>query len=176
MTNVTNFTSMFDGCLRLAKENSENEGFKQWNPVSMLNVQSMFKDCKYFNADLSAWKTYTAHLTSLYQTFSGCSAFAGKGLKDWNVSNVTDFSGTFNGCEKLVEPLGNWDTGKATTMRAMFAGCSLFNQNISQWKVKNVTDFMQMFAGCSVFNQDLSAWLDPNSTHNPGGQCSGALR
>jgi len=172
VNNVTNFTSMFDGCLRLAKENSENEGFKQWNPVSMLNVQSMFKDCKYFNADLSAWKTYTEHITNLYQTFSGCSAFAGKGLKDWNVSNVTDFSNTFNGCEKLVEPLGTWDTGKATTMRAMFAGCSLFNQDISKWKVKKVSDFMQMFAGCIIFDQDLSAWLDPNNTLNPGGNAA----
>lgn len=173
--NITHFTSMFDGCLLLAKDNLENQGFKEWKPQRMLEVQSMFKDCKYFDADLSAWKTYTEHLTSLYQTFSGCSAFAGMGLKDWNVSNVENFANAFYGCEKFEEPIGGWNTGKATSMRAMFAGCSLFNKDISKWKVKKVTDFVQMFYGCTLFNQDLSAWLapgDPLGIGNAGGNAA----
>ena len=80
----------------------------------------------------------------------------------WNVSNVTNMSYMFYGCEELksVGDLSNWDVSNVTLMRTMFSYCSKLKSlgDISGWDVSNVNDMNSMFYSCESFNQDISGW------------------
>ena len=78
----------------------------------------------------------------------------------WDVSNVTNMSFMFFGCERLksVGDISKWDVSSVTDMSYMFCDCCSLNQNLSEWNVSNVTDMMYMFYKCKSFNQDLSGW------------------
>ena len=68
--------------------------------------------------------------------------------------------GMFYMCKEL-ESVGNisgWDVSNVTNMTGMFDGCRSFNQDISSWDVSNVTSMSFMFCNCESFNQDLSGW------------------
>jgi len=87
-------------------------------------------------------------------------------LNSWDVSNVTNMSGMFDGA-LYNQPLSSWDVSNVTDMSRMFAG-SKFNQPIGNWNVSSVTDMLRMFStklashtGCGIsadFNQDISSW------------------
>ena len=85
-------------------------------------------------------------------------------IGDFDVSNVTDMSYMFRGCNylKSLDGLEKWNTKNVTTMRGMFggflnrevgkyAGCeSLANVDaLEKWDVSNVTDMSYMFSGCT---------------------------
>ena len=89
-------------------------------------------------------------------------------ISDWDVSNVTDMSGTFFDCSELksVGDLSSWNVSKVTDMKCMFSYCNTLVSvgNISKWNVSNVTNMYSMFYDCKLFNQDLSGWNVSNVT------------
>ena len=71
-----------------------------------------------------------SNLDSFYSSITGIGIFEETKFKyidisDWNVSNVTD-------------------------MTSMFFGCQSFNQDLSEWNVLNVTDASNMFYNCPI--------------------------
>ena len=86
-------------------------------------------------------------------------------ISTWDVSNVTNMSGMFQG-SAFNQNISSWDVSNVTDMNSMFA-YSIFNQPIGNWDVSNVTDMNSMFA-YSIFNQDISSWSVNNVT-NCGG-------
>ena len=89
-------------------------------------------------------------------------------ISDWDVSNVTDMSGTFFDCSELksVGDLSSWNVSKVTDMKCMFSYCKTLVSvgDISKWNVSNVTNMYSMFYDCKLFNQDLSGWNVSNVT------------
>lgn len=106
-------------------------------------------------------------------------------ISNWDVSNVTDMSGMFQGT-LFNGDISNWDVSKVYQMNCMFClsqfngdvsnwdvssvtymdnmfNSSQFNGDISNWDVSSVTNMTQMFWK-SVFNQDLSNWNVNNVT------------
>jgi len=83
----------------------------------------------------------------------------------WDVEDVTDMSGLFEGMETFDEFIGNWDVRKVTNMARMFAGANAFNRAIGNWNVKNVTDMSHMFEGAGSFNQYIGGWNVENVTN-----------
>ena len=77
-------------------------------------------------------------------------------MREWDVSNVTKFSGLFSG--QFNGNISSWDTSSATTMSNMFQDARDFNADISVWDVSQVTSMDGMFDGAHSFNQDLSLW------------------
>jgi hypothetical protein len=75
-------------------------------------------------------------------------------ITDWDVSEVTDLSGLFEGFSKFNQPL-NWDTRKVKRMIATFHGCRKFNQEL-KWETGNVTNLSHTFQLCVSFNQPLN--------------------
>ena len=67
-------------------------------------------------------------------------------ITEWDVSQVSDMSGLFDGWENLNQPL-RWNTAKVRSMNATFRGCSAFNQSL-EWDTRDCTDFGFMFEGC----------------------------
>ena len=83
--------------------------------------------------------------------------FFNQPLDSWNVSQVTDMSGMFEGAS-FNRPLDSWDISQVTDMSGMFNGAFSFNQPLSSWNVSKVTDMSDMFNRARAFDQNLGRW------------------
>ena len=112
----------------------------------------------------------TSAITDMSYLFSidttnghGLEAFNGD-ISKWDVSNVTNMSGMFNGADRFNQDISKWNVAKVTNMRFMFSGAYKFNQDISKWNVEKVTDMSFMFINARAFDQDISRWKVSNVT------------
>ena len=55
-------------------------------------------------------------------------------------------------------PIASWDVSEVTEMRGLFNGATSFNGDLSRWNVSSVEDMNSMFYGATSFNGDLSRW------------------
>ena len=91
--------------------------------------------------------------------FYGATAFTGKGVSNFNVSNVEDLNGCFYEATKFDANLTLWDTSKVVDMSETFYGASSFQGvGVTAWDVSSVTNMHDMFGKCYSFNAELSAW------------------
>ena len=91
-------------------------------------------------------------------------------------SYVTKMNYMFGNCLKLNDPaISNWDVSNVTEMDGTFEGCKLFNQPLN-WHVGNVVLMRYFLSDCLAFNQDLSGWCVPNILAKPNGFDSGATK
>jgi hypothetical protein len=97
-------------------------------------------------------------VTSLDNTFSGCSSFNDAGISGWNTSHVTTAQGTFFSAAKFNQPLSGWSTTKITNLAKAFQGAKNFNRNLATWDISAVSSLNFAFSGAVAFDQDLSAW------------------
>jgi surface protein len=79
-------------------------------------------------------------------------------IVDWDVSNVTNMRGLFQGWSEFNQPIGNWDTSNVEDMSNMFQQCTSFNQPLA-WNTLKVENMAFMFASCSSFNSPLGSAL-----------------
>lgn len=99
-----------------------------------------------------------SNVTDMSGMFDGLSSF-NDDLSFWDVSQVTDFSGMFWNCTSFEgKGLDKWDTSSAKDIHSMFKNCESFNQNLSNWDVSNVDDFGSMFRQCFKMDFDFSNW------------------
>ena len=76
----------------------------------------------------------------------------------WDVSQVTNMSGLFQGKTTFNDDISNWDVSNVTNMDLMFANATAFNQNIGTWNVSSVTAMYQMFINATSFNGPINNW------------------
>ena len=109
--NVTDMTSMFEGCTNLIT-------------VPLLNTSNV-TDMSYTFQSCSSLTTVpqlnTSNVTDMVGMFEGCTSLTSIPLLD--TSNVTTMNSMFRGCTNLTTvPL--LDTSKVTVMANMFNGCT----------------------------------------------------
>ena len=75
-------------------------------------------------------------------------------ITNWDVSEVTDLSGLFEGFSKFNQPL-NWDTRNVKYLISTFKGCSKFDQEL-KWDTGSVIYMVSTFDLCVSFNQQLN--------------------
>jgi surface protein len=98
-----------------------------------------------------------SNVTNMSYVFNGCENFNGD-LSKWDVSNVTTMYDMFYGCDNFNGDLSKWDVSNVTNMSFMFYGCKNFNCDLSKWNVSNVTTMYGIFSWCHSFNGDISKW------------------
>ena len=54
-------------------------------------------------------------------------------ISQWNVGNVTDMYGMFQGARAFNQPLEQWNVGNVTTMERMFDCAVISSGNKPQW-------------------------------------------
>ena len=90
--------------------------------------------------------------------FDECKKFKGKGLENWNVSNVTKAMSLFANCENFDCDLSNWNVSKIENMSGMFFYCTKFKGiGLEKWNVKRVKDMSYMFDECTSIKK-LPTW------------------
>ena len=66
--------------------------------------------------------------------FLDCKSFKGKGLENWDVSNVISTRNMFYRCENLDCNLSNWDVSKVEDTTNMFYNCLSLKNKPSWYK------------------------------------------
>ena len=139
----------------------------QFGDVEWKRLQSAFHNCSDMRFEEVIDIPNLSQCTNLSWMFAGCESF-NHPLESWDVSQVTLMTGMFAGCRSFNQPLEKWDVSKVTGMSDMFTDCTAFNQPLAQWDVANVKDMSRMFYGCSSFNQSLEAWNINPLAHSEG--------
>ena len=139
----------------------------QFGDVVWKRLQSAFYNCSDMRFEEGIDIPNLSQCTDLSWMFAGCESF-NLLLESWDVSQITLMTGMFAGCRSFNQPLEKWDVSKVTGMSDMFTDCTAFNQPLAQWDVANVKDMSRMFYGCSSFNQSLEAWNINALTHSEG--------
>ncbi|MCE3047800.1 DUF285 domain-containing protein, partial [Helicobacter sp. faydin-H17] len=93
-----------------------------------------------------------------------------QGLETWDVSNVKNMRGMFQGTSHSLKGIEKWDVSNVKNMSWIFADCytnfyfsfSLRNNpgeiDLSNWDVSNVETMSWMFKEAASFNQPLNSW------------------
>ena len=81
-------------------------------------------------------------------------------MPDWDVSNVTDMSFTFENASDFNANISKWDVSQVIDMEYMFYLATSFNQDLSKWDVSNVTEHL-------LFDKNTPAWTLPKLNFNP---------
>jgi surface protein len=79
-------------------------------------------------------------------------------MPDWDVSQVTDMSSSFEDRNNFNGDISSWVVSGVTNMNRMFQDATNFNGDISSWDVSNVTDMSSMFTYNFAFNQPIGDW------------------
>lgn len=162
-----------DGVVRIFRFNNTGDKDKiyrifQWgNQFDLGTTSSQFYGCS--NLDLSevidVLKVST-RLRNFANIFRDCTSLTViNNIENWNVSNITSFQSSFQGCVNFNQSLNGWDTGRATNMAAMFFGCTSFNGDIGAWNTGRVIFFNSFLQDCTNFNQDISLFKLDNCTN-----------
>lgn len=155
-TNVTNMTGLFNGCSNL-------ERLAIFDTSMVDNMVGIFGNCAkietmpdfdysevtnmcYAFTNCSALKAFIAETPSLRiakNMFSHCHSLE---TVEFDSSRLTDFTGMFQGCRRLVHG-PDIDTASAKTMHQMFDSC-LVLEDVPQYDTGKVTDFYETFNYC----------------------------
>ncbi len=103
----------------------------------------------------------SSNYTFLKIMFANCSSLSDTGtLSTWDVSNVTDMDGMFNGASLFNTDLSSWTTFSSSLndLSFMFKGATAFNNNISTWDTSGIQSFESMFEDATSFDYDISSW------------------
>lgn len=132
----------------------------QWGNVEWETMEDAFVQIE------SVTATDTPNLsncTSLKNMFKGSiSLNTPFNINFWDVSNITDMSGMFQGCQSFNQALSQWDVSSVTNMTSMFQDARLFNQNIGSWNTSNVVTMSKMFKEAQSFDRNIGNWNTAN--------------
>ena len=143
--NVTDMSSMFDGCGKLTKLD-----ISKFNTANVKNMRSMFEDCgKLTELDLSNFNT--ENVTDMSHMFSKCTVLASLNLSKFNTTNVTNMSHMFSECTVLASlDFSKFNTENVTEMISMFYSCrNLTSLDLSNFNTTKVMNMSYMFNKCS---------------------------
>jgi len=177
-SSVTDMVEMFYGTTAF------DQDISSWDVSSVSSFNDMFRSSQAFNTSLSGWSFKTTGNVTMSRMFQNSVAFTGLGLQDWDVSNISNFSSTFQSSSTnfALTHTDFWDMKPGVSVGNMFNG-SLFNggqasgvggRNCEMRLSTTPGDsysFDSMFYGARHFNQDISTdatnnyWQTDNVTN-----------
>lgn len=129
---------------------------QQWGDIEWQTMKNMFYNC--VNLVVNATDVPDlSQVTDMSNMFYGCNSF-NHFINTWDVSNVTNMAGMFESAYSFNQSLDDWDVSSVSNMSNMFSGCNSFNQPLNTWDVSSVTTMDNMFGWAYSFNQPLDSW------------------
>jgi len=162
--NVTDCSYMFAKC-----KNIININFSNFKTMYITKMNHMFYQCDIKGIDLFSFKTI--NVKYMNYMFAYCKNLIELDISFFNIENVIDISGIFEGCSSLKLLPNNFKKNPENiiNIKDMFKECSLIESipDISKWNIKNVTDISGIFKGCSslISLPDISKWKTINITN-----------
>ena len=153
-SNVTNMSSMFQGCTNLAS-------IPLLDTSNVTNMSGMFQSCTNLT---TIPQLNTSKVTNMNNMLRGCTSLTTIPLL--NTSSVTNISSMFEGCTSLTT-IPALDTSGAINMSRMFYGCTNL-ASIPLLNTSSATNMADMFTGCTSLTTipalDTSKVTNMNST------------
>ena len=117
--NVTNMSSMFDGCRALTTLD-----LSHFDTQNVTDMNNMFCNCSALTTlDVSNFDTQ--NVTDMGSMFAVCETFTTLDLSNFDTQNVTDMSFMFFNCSAITTlDIAKFDTKNVTNMSYMFYRCS----------------------------------------------------
>ncbi|WP_353777643.1 BspA family leucine-rich repeat surface protein [Winogradskyella sp. 3972H.M.0a.05] len=136
----------------------------QWGTNPWTSFENGFVECE--NMDMLATDIPDlSNVTNLSRMFDGCqSMVANTSINDWDVSSIQNMFLMFGNASSFNQPLNNWNVGNVTNMLSMFNSAVIFNQDINNWNTSQVETMRFMFTGASDFNKPIDNWNVGNVT------------
>lgn len=152
---ATNLQDVFNGCLLF-----NDARVASWDVSNVTTIQSMFRNCQYFNVNLNSWNT--SSITNMDSAFSSCFVF-NQPLNNWNTENVVYMANMFSRTLQFNQPLNSWNVSKVSTMSSMFQFNNVFSQDLSSWDIRRVTNMILFFSnqstwGTTNYSNSLINW------------------
>ena len=159
--NITNFSFMFYGCIKLTSID-----LYYFNTENVINMSGMFQLCKSLTSiDLTNFNTQ--NVTSMSMMFYGCNSLKSIDISHFNTQYLTSITNMFDSCYNLTEiNLNNFNTKYVTSMSSLFFRCySLTSINLKNFNIENVRFMEYMFEDCySLTSIDISHFNTENVT------------
>ena len=100
----------------------------------------------------------TISATNFQQVFRDASSIV-SGVKNWNVSGVTNLVFAFYQANDFNEDLSNWDVSNVTNFKYCFERCFDLDQSFASWDMSSATDVGRMFKSTSMSTANYDATL-----------------
>jgi len=72
--------------------------------------------------------------------------------------SASNFQQVFRDASSIVSGVKNWDVSGVTNLIFAFYGANDFNEDLSNWDVSNVTNFAYCFERCFDLDQSFASW------------------
>ncbi|WP_051890574.1 BspA family leucine-rich repeat surface protein [Chryseobacterium vrystaatense] len=140
----------------------------QWGAIKWSSMQRAFHYCT--EMDVTATDLpFLEHVTDMSGIFAGCYKLVGNSsFSNWDVSHVTHMNEGFYSAKLFNQPISSWDISNVTDISAMFFDAGQFNQPIGIWNTSNITNMDGTFGFTHQFNQPLANWNTSNVTNMSG--------
>ena len=122
------------------------------------------RELSVFNQDIGNWDMSSAlDLRGMFQWNKGFNNGGSDSIKNWDVSNVTQFNFCFLG-SPFNQPIGNWNVSNGIDFGGMFGNRPItltptprynpvfFNQDIGSWDMSSAISISEMFSENPYFN------------------------
>ena len=150
--NVENLTCTFAGCHKFI-----GDGIEKWYTPNLKEVDLMFDECYVFDENVSGIDI--SNIKEIHGMFQCCKKFTGKGIENWNVSNLIKASYMFSQCKLFNGDLSNWDVSNIKDLTGMFQYCYKFTGNgLENWNTSSFESLNGTFSNCVSLSCDLSNW------------------
>jgi len=100
----------------------------------------------------------TISATNFQQVFRDASSIV-SGVKNWDVSGVTNLIFAFYQANDFNEDLSNWDVSNVTNFRYCFERCFDLDQSFASWDISSATDVGRMFKSTTMSTANYDATL-----------------
>jgi len=100
----------------------------------------------------------TISATNFQQVFRDASSIV-SGVKNWDVSGVTNLIFAFYQANDFNEDLSNWDVSNVTNFKYCFERCFDLDQSFASWDMSSATDVGRMFKSTSMSTANYDATL-----------------
>ena len=100
----------------------------------------------------------TISSSNFQQAFRNASSIV-NGVKNWDVSGVTNFIFCFYQASNFNEDLSNWDVSSVTNFKYCFERCFDLDQSFASWDMSSATDVGRMFKSTTMSTANYDATL-----------------
>ena len=143
-------------CLVVCYSSRSTLSLMHGNCGSFFRRDYTFNGAAKMNADLSQWSV--ENLKSMERTFDGATRFSGKGLEQWDVSQVDDFTGFFSWTKTTFTPCTQRKIANSWGAQSLRVSLS----KLEEWSKKTcppLTDADFKTATCECYCANLSRTL-----------------
>ena len=158
VSSVTDISSIFYRATALTNVH----GLENWNVSNITNMNNAFDGTGSLN-NLDALLGWTTSSVTTMTRFAAASNISDiSGLRNWDVSNVTDMKGLFAESKKItdISALSGWRPANVETLESAFDYLAIANLDaLSEWKTPKLTNMYSIFMDCRSLS-DISGIAD----------------